>query len=63
MLCLASPYSQVHRKIRANPVLAKKERKAPAEKKKWQPAKSTYEERKERLKEKLATLMEAGDDE
>lgn len=54
---------QVHRKIRENPVLKKKERKAPAEKKIWQPIKSTYEERKERLKKKLASLMEAGDDE
>ena len=53
---------QVHAKIRENPILPKKERKAPAEKKKWQPAKSTYEERKERLKAKLATIV-AGDDE
>jgi large subunit ribosomal protein L5e len=55
-------YKEVHAKIRANPVLPKKERKPPAEKKKWQPAKSTYEDRKERLKQKLATIM-AGDDE
>ncbi len=53
----------MHAKIRENPVLPKKERKAPSEKKIWQPIKSTYEERKERLKEKLATLMEGGDDE
>lgn len=52
----------MHAKIRENPILPKKERKAPAEKKKWQPAKSTYEERKERLKAKLATIV-AGDDE
>jgi large subunit ribosomal protein L5e len=55
-------YKEVHAKIRANPIHSKKERTAPAEQKKWQPRKSTYEERKERLKEKLATLMEAGDD-
>lgn len=53
----------MHKKIRENPIIEKKARKAPAEKKRWHAAKSTYEERKERLKEKLATLMEAGDDE
>ncbi len=53
---------QVHNKIREDPELKKKERKAPKEKKNWQPVKSTYEERKERLKEKLASLMEAADE-
>ena len=55
-------YLQVHQKIRAEPVIPKKERKVPAEKKRWHLPKSTYEERKQRLKEKLATLMEAGDE-
>jgi len=51
-------FEKVHAAIRANPVHKKKERKAPAEKKKWLPAKSTFDERKERLKEKLAMLRE-----
>ena len=41
----------------------KKERKKPAAAKKWQPAKSTYEARKERLKEKLTALAAEVDDE
>jgi large subunit ribosomal protein L5e len=52
----------VHAAIRANPVHEKKARSKPAGAKRWQPAKSTYEERKERLKQKLAMLAE-GDDE
>ncbi|KAI8464567.1 MAG: component of cytosolic 80S ribosome and 60S large subunit [Monoraphidium minutum] len=59
---LEEKYQEVHAAIRANPVHEKKARSKPAEKKLWQPAKSTYEERKERLKQKLATLAE-GDDE
>lgn len=53
---------QVHAAIRADPVHKKKERSKPAEAKKWQPRKSTLEERKERLKAKLAQLMEAEDE-
>lgn len=60
--CLRAPCPQVHAKIRANPIKAVKARVCPAEKKKWQPRKSTYEERKERLKAKLTTLMAAEDD-
>ena len=56
------PNPQVHAAIRANPVHEKKARSKPAGAKRWQPAKSTYEERKERLKQKLAMLAE-GDDE
>jgi len=52
-------YEKVHEAIRANPILPKKERKAPADKKKWLTPKSTFAERKERLQEKLATLREA----
>ncbi|KAG1656413.1 hypothetical protein FOA52_009391 [Chlamydomonas sp. UWO 241] len=48
----------VHEKIRAAPVVPKKVRTKPAEAKIWQPLKISYEERKERLKAKLATLME-----
>jgi large subunit ribosomal protein L5e len=55
-------YTKVHEAIRADPVHAKKARSKPADAKRWQPAKSTYEERKERLKAKLATLMEADDE-
>jgi large subunit ribosomal protein L5e len=53
---------QVHEAIRANPVSEKKARSKPAEAKRWQPAKLTYEERKERLSAKLNTLMEADDE-
>lgn len=52
------PPLQVHEKIRANPVHAKKARSAPKEKKHWKEVALTYEQRKANLKEKLATLME-----
>lgn len=55
-------YKEVHAAIRANPVVPVKERKAPAEKKHFLPVKSTYEERKDRLKAKLAALAEADDE-
>jgi large subunit ribosomal protein L5e len=55
-------YTKVHAAIRANPLADKKARSKPAEAKRWQPAKSTYEERKERLKAKLATLKDADDE-
>lgn len=51
-------YTSVHAAIRANPVPAKKERKAPAEVKRWKTPKSFYETKKAALKEKLAALME-----
>ncbi len=47
----------MHEKIRENPDRVKKERTTPAEKKNWKMKKSTYEERKERLKAKLAEIM------
>lgn len=53
---------QVHAAIRENPLPEKKERKKPAEAKNWLPVKSTYEERKERLKAKLAALIEGADE-
>ncbi len=62
MPCHCHAELQVHAAIRANPVQPKKARSKPADAKKWQPRKSTYEERKERLKQKLATLMEADDE-
>lgn len=55
-------YTKVHENIRANPVHKKKERKAPAQKKTWKEQALTYEERKNNLKEKLATLMEDADE-
>lgn len=56
-LCAA----QVHEKIRENPVIAKKERVAPAQKGTNWPGKPkglTYDERKEALKQRLASLMD-----
>ena len=52
----------MHEAIRANPMPEKKERKKPAESKKWQQPKLTYEQRKEGLKKKLAALTEADDE-
>jgi large subunit ribosomal protein L5e len=52
----------MHEKIRENPVKATKARSKPSEKKIWKNKKITYEERKERLKAKLASIM-AEDDE
>lgn len=55
-------YGEMHSKIRENPDHKKKSRSKPAEKKVWKHKKITYEERKEKLKAKLAEMM-AGDDE
>jgi len=49
---------QVHNKIRNEPIHEKKLRAKPADQKIWQPRKLSYEQRKENLKAKLATLME-----
>jgi len=59
---LEDKYKEVHEAIRANPMPEKKERKKPAESKKWQQPKLTYEQRKEGLKKKLAALTEADDE-
>jgi hypothetical protein len=48
---------QVHEAIRANPLQEKKARNKPAAAKRWQPAKSTYEERKERLKVRAGWVL------
>lgn len=56
-------YKEVHAAIRANPTKQVKPRSPPKEKKRWHPVKLTYEERKERLKAKLAALVEGADDE
>jgi large subunit ribosomal protein L5e len=52
--------SQVHEKIREEPVREKKERTKPAGKPSWpgKPKKLTYDERKAALKQRLAQLME-----
>lgn len=51
-------YTEVHEAIRADPKPQKKERSkpAPGSAKKWKQRKLTYEERKEKLKAKLAEL-------
>lgn len=55
-------YEGVHAAIREDPSPEKKEKSKPTgETKKWKQIKLTYEQRKERLKAKLAELM-AGDE-
>jgi len=51
-------YPKVHAAIRANPVMPKKERKKPAEKKIWKHKKLSYEQKKANLKVKLLALKE-----
>jgi large subunit ribosomal protein L5e len=51
-------YKEVHEKIRANPVLPKKERSKPADAKRWKTPKTGLEGRKASLKAKLAAMME-----
>ena len=46
----------MHEKIRADPVHKKKERKKPAETKKWKATKLTYEQRKQQLKVGLCNI-------
>ncbi len=47
----------MHEAIRADPAPQKKERTKPAEVKRWKDVKLTYEQRKDKLKAKLAELM------
>ena len=49
--------AQVHANIRADPTPQKKERKQPAEKKKWKQTKLTYEQRKANLKVRLQSAQ------
>lgn len=49
---------QVHSKIRENPILPKKDRKKPADAKRWNEPKLSYEQKKSNLKEKLAALAD-----
>jgi len=55
-------YTKVHEAIRADPAPQPKARSKPAEAKRWKEVKLTYDQRKDKLKSKLAELM-AGDDE
>jgi large subunit ribosomal protein L5e len=50
-------YQSVHAAIRADPAPAEKKRVKPAEPKRWKQVKLTYEQRKEKLKAKMAELM------
>jgi Ribosomal L18 C-terminal region len=54
---------QLHANIRKDPIRPAKARKAPATPVRWHTPKSTYAEKKEKLKEKLAALMKAGEEE
>jgi hypothetical protein len=49
---------QVHSNIRKKPTHEKAARTKPAQPKRWQPIKLTYDQRKENLKQKLAALTE-----
>ncbi len=49
---------QVHKNIRENPVREKKARTKPASKETWHEVKLTLEQRRENLKQKLATLVD-----
>jgi len=60
---LEDTLKEVHEKIRADPVHKKKERKKPAETKKWKATKLTYEQRKQHLKERLQALQDGAGDE
>jgi len=55
-------YKELHEKIRADPVHVKKERKVPAEAKKWKTPKMSYEERKANLVAKLNALKSGADE-
>lgn len=56
---LGDLYAKVHAAIRADPSPQNKPRNKPAQPKAWKQVKLTYEERKERLKAKLAELTAA----
>lgn len=51
-------YAEVHEKIREDPSFTPTEKKKPAEPKKWQKIRLTYDERKAQLKERLAAIAE-----
>jgi len=59
---LEALYTKVHAAIRSNPDAQKKERKEPANKKKWNKPKSTPEERAARVQAKKAALLASLDD-
>jgi large subunit ribosomal protein L5e len=53
---------EVHQKIREDPTHQKKDRSKPSDSKIWKPKKLTYEERKQKLKERLQKLKAAADE-
>lgn len=55
--------AKVHTAIREDPAPQKKERSKPSETKLWKPKKLTYDERKQKLKERLQTLKEDAENE
>lgn len=52
----------MHEAIRADPALKQATRSKPAEPKRWKESKLTYEQRKDKLKAKLAELTAADDE-
>eukprot|EP00898_Chlorokybus_atmophyticus_P006282 jgi/Chlat1/6655/Chrsp49S00477 len=50
-------YASVHAAIRADPALKRAERKKPAQPQSWHPKKLTYDERKEALKARVASMQ------
>ncbi|XP_011037361.1 PREDICTED: 60S ribosomal protein L5-like [Populus euphratica] len=61
--CMEALYKKVHAAIRADPTTKKSEKQPPKEHKRYNLKKLTYEERKEKLVERLNTFNSAADDE
>ncbi|KAL3134703.1 60S ribosomal protein L5 [Trebouxia sp. C0010 RCD-2024] len=59
---LEDKLKEVHAAIRENPAPEKKERSKPSETKNWKAKKLTYDERKQKLKERLSAIKEGGGD-
>ncbi|KAL3147037.1 60S ribosomal protein L5 [Trebouxia sp. C0009 RCD-2024] len=59
---LEDKLKEVHAAIRENPAAEKKERSKPSETKNWKAKKLTYDERKQKLKERLSAIKEGGGD-
>lgn len=53
---LEAKWTAVHKAIRANPAAVKSTKPKPKEQKRFNPARLTYQQRKDRVKQKLATL-------
>nr|ABK92743.1 unknown [Populus trichocarpa] len=61
--CMEALYKKVHAAIRADPTTKKSEKEPLKEHKRYNLKKLTYEERKEKLVERLNTFNSAADDE